>query len=129
METLVAAAVGALAVACGAVLEARDRPARAWRLLWRLSPLGERVRPWLAALAGYVLGGIGVALYFRTLPDLLAGLVFLLPLGAASAGGQEESGLAWWYWIFAALAAFYSLLRAGSANRRLDAETASVPGD
>ena len=127
METLVAAVVGALAVAVATLLEARGRPDRVWRLLRRLPPLGERVRPWLAALAGYVLGGIGVALYFRTVPDLLAGLAFVLPLGAASAGGPEDSGLAWWYWIFAALSALYALLRAGSANRRLEEEAAPVP--
>jgi hypothetical protein len=95
---------------------------RVWRLFSMLPPLGRPVRSWLAALLGFLFSGFGIALYFRKLPDVVVGIAFLVPLGFASSGREAapgESGtIAWWYWIFAALAGMYGLLRAESANRR-----------
>jgi hypothetical protein len=95
---------------------------RVWRLFAELPPLGRSVRSWLAALLGFLFSGFGIALYFRKLPDVLIGIAFLVPLGLASSGGEdapsgEETTIAWWYWIFAALAGIYGALRAESANR------------
>ena len=123
MGVILPAALGALVVLAAAPLAARAGP-RLSRPFARLPVLDQRTPPWLAALLGYVLGGVGVALAFRTTPDILAGIVLLIPLGLAS---TEESGLAWWYWVFAALAALYALLRAETGNRRLDAEAARPP--
>lgn len=97
--------------------------AQAWQLLLRLPPRRRRARPWLAATLAFLFGGFGVALYFRRPPDVLAGIVFLLPLGAAGGGDAStgEPATAWWYWIFAVLAGLYALLRAESSNRRLQA--------
>jgi hypothetical protein len=97
---------------------------RVWRLFSALPPLGRPVRSWLAALLGFLFSGFGIALYFRKLPDVLVGIVFLVPLGLASSGGadapaDESTTIAWWYWIFAALAGIYGLLRAEAANRQI----------
>ena len=119
METVAAAALGALLVAAAVVVSTR---LRLGGVLARLPAPSSRARPWLAALVAYALGGLGIALYFRTTVDLLVGILFLLPLGAASSNAPgEDNALAWWYWLFAAAAALYALLRAEGANRRLDA--------
>ena len=119
METVAAAALGALLVASAVLLNTRFRLGG---VLAGLPPPSTRARPWLAALVAYALGGLGIAVYFRTTADLLVGILFLLPLGAASSSGPgEDATLAWWYWLFAAAAALYALLRAEGANRRLDA--------
>jgi hypothetical protein len=123
VDVLLPAALGALVVACAALLAGRAGP-RLSAPFARLPAPDQRTPPWLGALLGYALGGVGVALAFRKVPDLVAGIVLLLPLGLAS---SEESGLAWWYWLFAALAGLYSLLRAETGNRRLDAEAARPP--
>jgi hypothetical protein len=115
--------LGALAVLAAAPLVPRAGP-RLTAPFARLPALDQRTPPLLAAAVGYVLGGVGVALAFRKVPDILAGIVLVLPLGLAS---TEESGLAWWYWLFAGLAGLYALLRAETANRRLDAEAARTP--
>lgn len=90
----------------------------------RLPALKKRRRVWLAALAGFLLGGIGVALTFRTLPDTLIGALLALPFVAVVAvqpdGAAETSATPWWYWPFAALAALYAVFRAETANRRLE---------
>jgi hypothetical protein len=116
VDVLAPAVVCALAVLAMAPLVPRAGP-RLTAPFARLPLPDQRTPPWLAAVLGYVLGGVGVALAFRKVPDIVAGIVFLLPLGLAS---SEESGLAWWYWLFAALAAVYALLRAETGNRRLD---------
>jgi hypothetical protein len=153
VETIVAAAISAFAVIAAAWINTRGRgqapppelgtpddssePRKSrvrrayeglWTALMRLPAPSRRTTPWLAALVGFLFSGFGVALYFRKGPDVLAGLAFLLPLGLAGGGSatSEESTLAWWYWIFAALAGLYCLLRAESANRRLDAQVADA---
>jgi hypothetical protein len=115
-----------------AAATAPERPgplARAWERLWqlfgRLAPPNRTTRPWLAGLLGFLFSGFGVALYFRKGVDVIAGIVFLLPLGLMtndSAG--EDPAVAWWYWPFAALTAAFGVLRSESANRRLERELA-----
>lgn len=109
-----------------------ERPralARGWERLWqlfgRLEPPNRATRPWLAGVLGFLFSGFGVALYFRKGVDVIAGIVFLLPLGLMtndSAG--NDPAVAWWYWPFAALTAAYGVLRSESANRRLEREPA-----
>jgi hypothetical protein len=149
VETIVAAAISAFAVIAAAWINTRgrtqavppgaaagDEPApresrlrRAydgfWTALMRLPAPSSRTTPWLAALLGFLFSGFGIALYFRKPVDVVAGIVFLLPLGAASSGPAEDSTIAWWYWIFAGVTALYGLVRAESANRRLDVEAAA----
>jgi hypothetical protein len=156
METIAAAAISAVAVICAAWITARPRAAaavapppstadsgprlgrlrelaaRSWALLGKLPPLPRRKRPWVAALVGVFFSGLGIALYFRKGPDILIGIPFLLVFALAEDDSARTSGapvLAWWYWIVAGLCGLYSLLRAESANRRLDAaaEAPSAP--
>ena len=104
--------------------------ARLWELFGRLPMLGERKTAWVAALVGFLFGGFGIALYFRRQADVIVGLVFLIPLFLATRGegNGEETTFGWWYWPFATLAATYCVLRAESANRRLEAEEAVETG-
>lgn len=151
MEAIVVAAISALGAVAVALINARatrqhyrpapttpespseavddhdlpGAPERAWRRLWalfgRLPPIGRRTTPWVAALLGFLFSGLGVALYFRKGADVLVGVVFLLPLLAATSGSGEDTTVAPWYWPFATLTATYCVLRAESANRRLEA--------
>jgi hypothetical protein len=150
VETIVAAAISAFAVIVAAWINTRGRGVPAppgataagealrprqsrlrraylgfWPVLMRLQAPSRRTTPWLAALLGFLFSGFGIALYFRKPVDVLAGILFLLPLGGASSGPAEDSTIASWYWFFAAIAGLYGLLRAESANRRLDAEAAA----
>ena len=145
MEAIVVAAISALGAIAVAVInaqatrrrEAAPEPARddasptarpgrrrrAWSRLWelfgRLPPLGRRRTAWLAAIAGFLFGGFGIALYFRRQADVLVGLAFLVPLFLSTRGEGDETTFGWWYWPFATLAATYCVLRVESANRRL----------
>jgi hypothetical protein len=106
-----------------------DNLARAFNPVWtaaqRLRPLRRRVRPWLAVILGFALGGIGIVLYFRTRTDVLAGVVLV---AAAMALGivvyvVTETALPWY--AGAALPALYGYLRAQASNRALTLSSAS----
>jgi hypothetical protein len=80
-------------------------------------PLREHRHPGLAALIGAVTGGIGLAIYFKSLADLLpvevaGGLVLLGSLIA----GVEPFRVA--QFVAPALGGLYGFFRARSSNRR-----------
>src|SRR3954451_16725477 len=80
-------------------------------------PLHAHKHPGLAALIGAVTGGLGLAIYFRSLRDLfpveLAGA--LVVLGSVTAG-VEPLRLA--QFVVPLVGGLYGLLRARSSNRR-----------
>src|SRR4051794_17799126 len=82
-----------------------------------LPTLREHRHPGLAALIGAVTGGIGLAIYFKSLRDLFpvelaGGLVLLGSLIA----GVEPFQVA--QFVAPAVGALYGFLRAWSSNRR-----------
>lgn len=86
-----------------------------WTFMYKLRPLGRRTRPWLAAVIGFVFGGVGLSIYFRTLIDvgILLALVILVFLA------QLVLGVVGFWWVGAAIASLYGFTRAESSNRRL----------
>jgi hypothetical protein len=96
----------------------------------RFPSLPWRANPWTASLVGGPLLGFGIAGYFRTKADAVAGLVLMMPMliavtlfgseatgqsGSATAGGWVDGIV----YANMALTAAYSYLRAVSSNRRL----------
>jgi hypothetical protein len=94
-----------------------------WTLVYKLPPLGRRTRPWLAAVIGLFLGGIGLAVYFRKLADVP--ILLVLVVGAYLLGTYVLDIGHWW--IHGGLASFYGYLRAESSNRRFALRDASAP--
>jgi uncharacterized membrane protein len=83
-------------------------------------PLGAHRNPMTALVVGFLAGGIGLSLYFRSFRDGVAtvviGLIALSELGAT--GG----------WLLgAAIAGLWGLLRAEASNRLLAAVAAPSP--
>ncbi len=78
-----------------------------------LAPLGRDVDPNLAAVIGFVFGGVGLAIYFRSFVDaILPFLLFLTTtvlVNAAAEGG-------WGMLLGAAFAAMYGYRRAVKSN-------------
>jgi hypothetical protein len=85
----------------------------AWSVMYKLPPLGRRTRPWLAAVIGFVAGGIGLSLYFRKWVDVL--ILVAMVIAAVLVGYLVEGS----WWVGAAFAAVYGFIRAESSNRRL----------
>ena len=86
----------------------------------RLPPLRGPKSPGLAAVIGFLTGGIGLAVYFRSVRDFLpvdvaAGLVILGSL-AFGASPFALAGI-----VAPLLGALYGFWRARSSNRRLPA--------
>jgi hypothetical protein len=86
-------------------------------VLAKFPPLHARKHPGLAALIGAVTGGLGLAIYFKSLRDLfpveVAGALVLL--GSLTAG-VEPLGVA--QFVVPVVGGLYGLLRARSSNRR-----------
>ena len=83
----------------------------------KFPPLHARKHPGLAALLGAVTGGLGLAIYFRSLRDLFpvelaAALVMLGSLTA----GVEPLRVA--QFVVPVVGGLYGLLRARNSNRR-----------
>jgi hypothetical protein len=102
-----------------------------WGLVRKLPPLDREARPGVAALLSAVLPGIGTALYFRTLTDVLISTIFALPFLVLTStlpeqGSPSEGQQAWWFWaawgVLAALSGAYAILRSYSSNQRLEGE-------
>src|SRR3954468_23133790 len=86
-------------------------------VLTKFPPLHARKHPRLAALIGAVTGGLGLAIYFKSLRDLfpveLAGALVLL--GSLTAG-VEPLRVA--QFVVPVVGGFYGLFRARNSNRR-----------
>lgn len=93
-------------------------------LLNALPVLGRNVRPNLACAIGFLAGGIGLAIYFRTAIDLI------LPLGLAIVAGlltAKYFGVELGWLAGAVLASLYGYARALNSNRRRASVTPAVP--
>jgi hypothetical protein len=87
-------------------------------LMDKLAPLHRRKSSGLAAFLGFVLGGVGLGIYFRSFVD------FLFPIGLAIAASVFWSGLANLDGGTAVLAgsimaSLYGYFRAENSNQRL----------
>ncbi|WP_375425863.1 hypothetical protein [uncultured Friedmanniella sp.] len=85
--------------------------------LWKfVPPVGRVTRPGLAAVIGFAFGGIGLAIYFRTLVDVLVPIA--LTVGCVLVFDQAAG----FGWFFGALvSATYGYFRSGESNQRLGA--------
>lgn len=88
-----------------------------------LPPLAKPKRPALAAVIGVLTSGVGLAIYFRSLRDLLPLEVvsFLVIVGSAIVGVQPLDHLSFWAMPAAILGGSYGYWRADSSNQRLAA--------
>ena len=86
-------------------------------ILTQFPPLHAHKHPGLAALVGVVTGGFGLAIYFRSLRDLLPVelAAVLVVLGSVTAGAQP---LRVAEFVVPVVGGSYGLLRARSSNRR-----------
>jgi hypothetical protein len=86
-------------------------------VLTKFPPLRERKHPGLAALIGALTGGIGLAIYFKSLRDLFPVEVAggLVVLGALTAG---VAPLRVAQFVVPVVGCLYGFLRARSSNRR-----------
>jgi len=82
--------------------------------LWgHVPPVGRMTSPALAAILGFLLGGIGLAIYFRTVVD------FLVPVAIAIACillFESAGGLGWF--LGAMIACAYGYFRSAESNLR-----------
>jgi hypothetical protein len=85
-----------------------------------LPPLVKHTRPGLAAIIGVLFGGVGLAIYFRSLPDLLPLEVVgaLVIVGSAIAGVPLLDVLSVVAMPAAIFGGSYGYWRADSSNRR-----------
>jgi hypothetical protein len=92
-------------------------------VLKKLPPLTRPKRPAVAAVIGVLTGGIGLAIYFRSLRDLLPLeiLGMLVIVGATIAGVQLLDALTVMAMPAAILGGSYGYWRAQSSNLRLTA--------
>jgi hypothetical protein len=92
-------------------------------VLKHLPPLTKPKRPGLAAVIGVLTGGVGLAIYFRSLRDLLPLeiLGMLVIVGSTIAGVQPLDALSVAATPAAILGGSYGYWRADSSNRRLTA--------
>ena len=74
-------------------------------------PLGRVTNPGAAAVIGFLFGGIGLALYFRTAADTVLLIVVALIVGV-------ELSTASWF-IGAAVVSVYGYLRSTKSNAQL----------
>src|SRR4051812_36537678 len=96
-----------------------DAVARFWNWIWlTLPPVSRRTRPNLACGIGFVLGGVGLGIYFRTVIDfivpialaIVAVIVTLKWIGA-------DTGLGWL--PGAVIASLYGYFRSLKSNMQL----------
>jgi hypothetical protein len=88
--------------------------------LWSNLPTLRRTNPQWAAGIGFLFGGIGLAIYFRSFIDLIA------PLAIAIVAAVFIGPAAGWL-AGAVIAAIYGFSRAQDSNRRLDKQDAESP--
>jgi hypothetical protein len=96
------------------------------KAIWDMFPPLRRTRPQLAAAIGFVFGGIGLAIYFRSFVDLVAPIAIAIVANVVVVmlvGADAELG-----WLAGAIiASLYGLSRSQDSNRRLDEKGETAP--
>jgi hypothetical protein len=98
----------------------RDTIVTSVKELWRIiPPISRRTRPNLATAIGLVAGGIGLAIYFRTIIDLVVPVAVAIAIQlivVKEMGSDVQLG-----WLAGAIiAALYGFLRSQTSNTRID---------
>jgi hypothetical protein len=86
------------------------------RVMNPLPPVQSRKNPWLAFVLGFLLSGIGLGIYFRSLVDLSVPTVIWVVLIVT----PGDAG----FWLGAVIGGLWGLLRAVNSNERLGASRA-----
>lgn len=87
-----------------------------WEHARIVPPLSRRRNPTVALIVGFLFGGVGLAIYFRSLLDgILAVTVFVVSTSQFAASGSLAT---------CAIIGIWGYLRAHSSNARLDAAEA-----
>jgi hypothetical protein len=85
----------------------------------RMRPLHEEHKPANAAIVGFLFGGIGLGLYFRSWIDFLAPVGFTVATAVVAAMTTQQAGLG--YLSGCLIAARWGYYRARQSNARLAA--------
>ena len=95
------------------------------KILNKLHVLHAKKSENLSALLGFLFGGIGLGIYFRSFIDVLIPVVTLVVLTALSERAADVA--ATYGWLMGAIfSSLYGYLRARNSNERLDAEGAEA---
>jgi hypothetical protein len=93
--------------------------------VWSMFPPLRRTSPQLAAAVGFLFGGVGLAIYFRSFVDFVAPIAIAIVatlVVVKLVGAEAELG-----WLAGAIiASFYGLSRSQDSNKRLE-QKAEVP--
>ena len=85
--------------------------------IWSILPTLRRTNEQLACAIGFLFGGIGLAIYFRSFVDLIAPIaIAIVAIAIIGPAGGWLAG--------AVIAAIYGFSRAQDSNRRLDEQEA-----
>lgn len=87
-------------------------------LMKLLPPLGARKNPTIAAIVGFVFGGIGIAIYCASLPDVFVCVLWVFLMVATLPADIFSFGLP--YVITVLATAAYGYLRVSASNARLE---------
>jgi hypothetical protein len=90
----------------------------------QLPPLKTKKNPAIAAVAGFMLGGIGLAVYLRSFPDFYIPCLILLVLVIL---GIFTAGLPLFFIPF--FWAFYGWRRVTASNKKLDAQDGIIDAE
>jgi hypothetical protein len=94
-----------------------------WGLLsgaWNaLPPVGRKTRPNLASAIGFLFGGLGLAIYFRTVIDLFLPVAFAI-VAQLIVWKELGAGFELGWLTGAVIAALYAFFRAQNPNSRVD---------
>ncbi|HXP53922.1 MAG TPA: hypothetical protein VN847_03160 [Streptosporangiaceae bacterium] len=88
----------------------------------RMQPLRKEYKPANAAIIGFLFGGIGLGLYFKSVTDFLIPVGFAVATAIAAAMTTSQTGLG--VLSGALIAARWGYYRARQSNARLAAATA-----
>lgn len=88
----------------------------------RMRPLRKECKPANAAIIGFLFGGIGLGLYFKSVIDFLIPVGFTVATAIAAAMTTGQAGLG--FLSGAMIAARWGYYRARQSNARLAAATA-----
>jgi hypothetical protein len=88
------------------------------QLMNSLEPLGSKKNAQLACLIGLLAGGIGLAIYFKSIVDLVVPTLFAILLGLV----LQDPGSGWF--VGAIVSGAYGYFRVASSNKALSRSSA-----